>query len=319
MKKIFMVAPLCAFLTACGSTGGDSSANTPTTVPNAGTTATTTTTTTTPAKTATAQSAGPAHGVVLEKPTGTDSMTIKIGDKVFEDGKAVNLSYLGKGFFILPTEFEIKGQQGAEKVGLAGKGQIAVLQQAHSNAYFEFTREKSTDTNGTVKKTTFGDDIAKNKENRLGLATPTVAGDFTKELPKQGVVNYEGIAFAYPVQGAGFDKVSDFDAYTLAYTIDFAKKEGAGQLVSNANRTQKVALYKSNITTADGVSKINGKTNGFYEINIQGKETQYSSFGKGEYSLGLFGDQAQEITGTFTLTNEKLKTAETGIMSGTKK
>ena len=119
------------------------------------------------------------------------------------------------------------------------------------------------------------------EENTFGFdGIDLINGDITPyaKLPTEGVYTYNGKAFNEKTEG------------TLKYTIDFAKKEGSGS-ITGMEEFGNIKLNQASI------EKITEKhpvlTNG---SEIAGAAVS-EKLGKGEYSLGIFGPQAQEIIG----------------------
>ncbi|WP_304673738.1 factor H binding protein domain-containing protein, partial [Neisseria polysaccharea] len=109
-----------------------------------------------------------------------------------------------------------------------------------------------------------------NDENYL-----TIKGTPTEVLPTVGKATYSGAAFDGKKQGE------------LNYSVDFKERTGEGNITGLG---EKVVLNKGNITNIDHNNKID-------ESHLQGYGIQGSS-NKGNYELGFFGANAEEIVGT---------------------
>lgn len=332
MKKIFVVAPLCAFLTACGSDGG-SSTKTPTTLPTANTATTTPATdatTNTNASTSDTGTTGtgtanpttgngtatPTNGVTttpsLPTPTDTvyaikynrdpdgakkfatkqlgdgavvDSVKVKFGDKSYLNPfkkDSINLSYLGKGFFVLPQTSVLNAHLDDKKLTYTIQSYHAVLQQQHSGAKLDYFKQALTSNNGTVSI----DNHSSVEYDYSGL--------FTINLPKQGTATYIGKGYgASLIKGFASDK--DIIAYDLNYHVDFANKTGHGTLQGVKN----LALDNGIVFESNGKHSVAGAIT-------------HNSYRIGAYNLHFFGDNADEIAGRFDTDKE------VGIMGGTK-
>ncbi len=128
-----------------------------------------------------------------------------------------------------------------------------------------------------IKPTSYsiqGDGVNKrepiNDENYL-----TIKGTPTKILPTAGKATYSGAAFDGRNQGV------------LSYSVNFNERTGEGNITGLG---EKVVLNKGNITNINHNNKIDGS-------HLQGYGIQGSS-NKGNYELGFFGANAEEIVGT---------------------
>ena len=103
----------------------------------------------------------------------------------------------------------------------------------------------------------------------------TIKGTPTKTLPAAGKATYSGAAFDGKKQGV------------LNYSVDFNEKTGEGNITGLG---EKVILNKGSITHIDHNNEIDGS-------RLEGHGIQGSS-NKGDYALGFFGANAEEIVGT---------------------
>ena len=109
-----------------------------------------------------------------------------------------------------------------------------------------------------------------NDENYL-----TIKGTPTEVLPTAGKATYSGAAFDGKKQGV------------LNYSVDFNEKTGEGDITGLG---EKVVLNKGSITHVDHNNEIDGSS-------LKGHGIKGSS-NKGNYALGFFGANAEEIVGT---------------------
>lgn len=129
-------------------------------------------------------------------------------------------------------------------------------------------------------------------------ATPTrdfyvrsIQGEFTSNLPTQGIINYKGRAMA------GSDNKSN----GLNYQIDYGARRGHGS-ITGLNGFGNINLADAPITqNPHGHNVINGAANS-------------ATHGAGNYELGIFGPQANEIAGKAHFNNQPNK--EVGFAGG---
>ncbi|WP_249182584.1 factor H binding protein domain-containing protein [Neisseria sp. Marseille-Q1983] len=105
----------------------------------------------------------------------------------------------------------------------------------------------------------------------------TIKGTPTKTLPAAGKATYSGAAFDGRNQGV------------LNYSVDFEERTGEGNITGLG---EKVVLNKGSITHIDHNNEIDGS-------HLEGHGIKGSS-NKGDYELGFFGANAEEIVGTVT-------------------
>ncbi|HHK5573964.1 TPA: factor H binding protein domain-containing protein, partial [Neisseria cinerea] len=105
----------------------------------------------------------------------------------------------------------------------------------------------------------------------------TIKGTPTEVLPTAGKATYSGAAFDGRNQGV------------LSYSVDFKERTGEGNITGLG---ETVVLNKGNITHINHNNEIDGS-------RLQGYGIQGSS-NKGNYELGFFGANAEEIVGAVT-------------------
>ena len=119
----------------------------------------------------------------------------------------------------------------------------------------------------------------------------SIQGEFTSNLPTQGIINYRGRAIA------GSDNRSD----GLNYQIDYGTRRGHGS-ITGLNGFGNIDLADSPITqNPQGHNVINGAATS-------------AQHGVGSYELGIFGPQANEIAGKAHFNNQPNK--EVGFAGG---
>lgn len=133
-------------------------------------------------------------------------------------------------------------------------------------------------------------------------ATPTrdfyvrsIQGEFTSNLPTQGIITYKGRAMTGSVTG------SADHSNGLNYQIDYGIRRGHGS-ITGLNGFGNIDLAEAPITqNPHGHNVINGTA-------------RSATHGAGNYELGIFGPQANEIAGKAHFNNQPNK--EVGFAGG---
>ncbi|WP_304672725.1 factor H binding protein domain-containing protein [Neisseria blantyrii] len=113
------------------------------------------------------------------------------------------------------------------------------------------------------------------KSENLNDTYILVKGQATQNLPTAGKFDYSGVASDGASQG------------TLAYSVDFGSRKGSGKITGIGSD---INLSEASIQEARHTNEIdNTEINGY---GIKG------SSNKGDYELGFFGPNAEEIVGT---------------------
>ena len=123
------------------------------------------------------------------------------------------------------------------------------------------------------KATLNGPDI--NKSENLDDSYILIKGQATQTLPTAGKFDYSGIASDGAIQGK------------LAYSVDFDSRKGSG----------KITGIGSDINLNEASIREVSHTNEIDNTIIKGHGIQGSS-NRGDYALGFFGPNAEEIVGT---------------------
>lgn len=119
----------------------------------------------------------------------------------------------------------------------------------------------------------------------------SIQGEFTSNLPTQGIITYKGRAIAGSAERSN----------GLNYQIDYGARRGRGS-ITGLNSF-------SNIDLADAPITQNGQGHNV----IRGAATS-ATHGAGNYELGIFGPQANEIAGKAHFNNQPNK--EVGFAGG---
>ena len=123
----------------------------------------------------------------------------------------------------------------------------------------------------------------------------SIQGEFTGNLPTQGIITYKGRAMTGSVTG------SADHSNGLNYQIDYGARRGRGS-ITGLNSF-------GNIDLADAPITQNGQGHNV----IRGAATS-TTHGTGNYELGIFGPQANEIAGKAHFSNQPNK--EVGFAGG---
>ena len=123
------------------------------------------------------------------------------------------------------------------------------------------------------KATLNGPDI--NKSENLDDSYILIKGQATQTLPTAGKFDYSGIASDGAIQGK------------LAYSVDFDSSKGSGKITGIGSD---INLNEASIREVSHTNEIDNTV-------IKGHGIQGSS-NRGDYALGFFGPNAEEIVGT---------------------
>lgn len=221
----------------------------------------------------------------------TGGITPKITDYTLSvDGKTqdgdLNLSKYPKGHSTLNIKETVTGKDRGQSGSVTFDSNVYLFKQDYS-LVAGFHNQKVT----TVLPGKDGKEETKpvNEIDFLAKGVPT------EKLPTTGKFNYSGSGRVRTQSGIRDDKFS--------YNVDFGAKTGSGSLGN-------ITLSKGNITTQTLKNKID---NSFITTpTIEGKATdgRYS----GDYDLGFFGPNADEVVGVVELGDEDV----IGIFGGTK-
>ena len=121
------------------------------------------------------------------------------------------------------------------------------------------------------------------------LDIDTVKGYATKTLPSAGTYNYAGKAFSRDSSGQ------------FNYAVNFDTRKGSGS-ITGITEAGKITLQEGTISNLSHTNPDNTTISGF---GIQSTATSEKK-GNGEYKLGFFGPNAEEVAGTVNQNNNGL-------------
>lgn len=181
----------------------------------------------------------------------------------------VDLSKLASGLQTINERIEVDLVKGGKQHHATGNNKYVIYKQPYSVVVGDLFVGSSS----TLKE--LGEPAQEQFETVLFTGQPT------KVLPKAGTYNYKGVVFNRAE-----------DTGTLNYSIDFDKRTGQG---SAAFRSQTATLNQANI----GQIKVESDRSSisYSGIGISGTATA-AGRADGQYFLGIFGDNAEEIAGT---------------------
>lgn len=206
------------------------------------------------------------------KPTEVEltSVTQQVGS-VSSKGSNINL------FDVVPAQNKVQKvdtvttarvKAGGDNYELISKGQAHIYRQNYSLiAGLSELERIEKDPSGIKRNLNVDDDV-----------DLVVKGSATKILPAAGKFSYAGIATDGEKQGA------------LSYTVDFKEKNGKGEITG---------IGENSITLSEAPIKEFSHTNELDNTEINGYGIKGSS-NKGDYKLGFFGPNAEEIVGAVT-------------------
>ena len=192
------------------------------------------------------------------------SYTVKLGNQTSK-GKELNLSGYPLKKLALNQDFQ-------ETAIARAEGKNYTITQSGKAHIYRQNYSLIAGINPT-KATLRGPDI--NKSENLDDSYILIKGQTTQTLPTAGKFDYSGIASDGASQGK------------LAYSVDFDSRKGSG----------KITGIGSNINLHEASIREGSYTNEIDNTEIKGYGIQGSS-NRGNYALGFFGPNAEEIVGT---------------------
>ncbi len=192
------------------------------------------------------------------------SYTVKLGNQTSK-GKELNLSGYPLKKLTLNQDFQ-------ETAIARAEGKNYTITQSGKAHIYRQNYSLIAGINPT-KATLRGPDI--NKSENFNDSYILIKGQTTQTLPTAGKFDYSGIASDGASQGK------------LAYSVDFDSRKGSGKITGIGND---VNLYEAAIQNISNTNEIDN-------TEIKGHGIRGSS-NRGNYALGFFGPNAEEIVGT---------------------
>ena len=206
-------------------------------------------------------------------PVKLSSYAVKINGKTYTDGD-IDYATLGNGLKRVDVVETASANINGQTHNVTRNSKLHLYQQPYSIVTFMQTTGGQVGSLGKIEKGEFKSSYF------LGQATET--------LPSAGSFNYKGVAFNEKEQGK------------LDYTINFDTKKGAGS-ISGLNQTGKITLHESNITKIwdYGFEK-------YTHYGVEDGKATSEKQGNVTYDLGIFGPNADEVSGTVSQGNKDL-------------
>lgn len=192
------------------------------------------------------------------------SYTVKLGNQTSK-GKELNLSGYPLKKLALNQDFQ-------ETAIARAEGKNYTITQSGKAHIYRQNYSLIAGINPT-KATLRGPDI--NKSENFNDSYILIKGQTTQTLPTAGKFDYSGIASDGASQGK------------LAYSVDFDSRKGSGKITGIGND---INLNEASIREVSHTNEIDNTV-------IKGHGIQGSS-SRGNYALGFFGPNAEEIVGT---------------------
>lgn len=192
------------------------------------------------------------------------SYTVKLGNQTSK-GKELNLSGYPLKKLALNQDFQ-------ETAIARAEGKNYTITQSGKAHIYRQNYSLIAGINPT-KVTLRGPDI--NKSENFNDSYILIKGQTTQTLPTAGKFDYSGIASDGASQGK------------LAYSVDFDSRKGSGKITGIGND---INLYEAAIQNISHTNEIDN-------TEIKGHGIRGSS-NRGNYALGFFGPNAEEIVGT---------------------
>lgn len=214
----------------------------------------------------------------------------------------ITLNPLGQGFGIHDWSDSISAKNGRQTVTVHSTGKMYLFQQDYSAVgWTEATHETVNGVTETLSP-----------EDRNKSFTDFIIGQATTNLPTKGTYNYAG-----DVKIRVTPKNTNTERYTdsrFNYAVNFENRRGKGQ-ISNVDG-QNIQLAESNIKNLDKedwtiIHNVTGNLQGIEGVAQVGNKT-------GEYRLGFFGPNANEVTGDVSIEDVSFDKDYYGIIGGKK-
>lgn len=215
-----------------------------------------------------------------------DEYTVKIDDRIYPNGDGIDFQTFGKGSHTLAVEETASGSSDGEYGNVQRKSTAYLFKQDYSMIAAVVNNSLiTTDASGAIV----------HQDDDLDDYSILVKGQPTQVLPTSGEFNYKG-------EGK-FGSIESYDIVrgNVDYYVDFAKKEGYGEieLIGLEGQTDSIVLKKADINKLSDVNELDGSVITAYGIR---GGAEYDSK-KGSYSLGFFGPNAEEIVGDVEFEN----------------
>ena len=204
--------------------------------------------------------------------TKTDSYQINVAGKTYTSG-SIDLNNLGNGLQRLDVIETASAKVQGQDYSATRNSKLHLYQQPYSVvAGVQVINGSISDANGNVVIRDIGGS---------DLDINFVKGEATKTLPSAGTYNYAGKAFSQESSGQ------------FNYAVNFDTRKGSGS-ITGIEEAGKITLNEGTISNLSHTNPDNTTISGF---GIQSTATS-ANLGNGEYKLGFFGPNAEEVAGT---------------------
>lgn len=211
--------------------------------------------------------------------TKTDSYQINVAGKTYTSG-SIDLNNLGNGLQRLDVIETASAKVQGQDYSATRNSKLHLYQQPYSVvAGVQVINGSISDANGNLIRGIGGSDLDIN----------FVKGEATKTLPSAGTYNYAGKAFSQDSSGQ------------FNYAVNFDTRKGSGS-ITGITEAGKITLQEGTISNLSHTNPDNTTISGF---GIQSTATSEKK-GNGEYKLGFFGPNAEEVAGTVNQNNNGL-------------
>lgn len=206
------------------------------------------------------------------------------------DGKPqtsdINLSQYGKGHSTHKITETVTGTVAGERGSITRNSKAYIFQQDYS----------------LVAGIHNVDMVANGQREEIDEVHFAIKGDPTKNLPTTGTFNYAGTGMVATSAGMSQGKFS--------YDVDFVEKTGSGS-ISGLSNSSDIILERGKIKPMTHKNEVDSSRISGYGIAGSASNGTYG----GNYELGFFGSNAEEVAGALELGNGDAY----GIFGGTKK
>lgn len=206
--------------------------------------------------------------------TKTDSYQITVAGKTYTSGN-IDLNALGSGLQRLDVTETASAKVKDENYIATRNSKLHLYQQPYSVV-------AGAQVIGGDIKDAKGNIVKKIKSSDLDVSF--VKGEMTQALPNAGTYNYAGKAF------------TQNEAGQFNYAVNFNTRKGSGSITGIAE-AGKITLQEGTISNVSHTNPDNTTISGYGIESTAISEKKVNGSNNGNYKLGFFGPNAEEVAG----------------------